>query len=75
MPRTPNLLGPTRDTIGRSDRLMSACRSTSKSLRELNIVLVDTASSVTPADGADLYWFDEFAGGPGPHVSGSKFPY
>ena len=74
LPRTPNLLGPTRNTSGSSERLGLARRSTSKSLRGLNIVLVDTALSLNPANGADLYWFDEFSSQIGNHVSGSKIP-
>jgi hypothetical protein len=35
--------------------------------------LVDAALSITPANGADLYWFDEFGVGVGDHVSGLKF--
>jgi hypothetical protein len=40
----------------------------------LNVVLVDAALSVTPANGADLYWFDEFGVEVENHVSGLKFP-
>ena len=72
MPRISNLLGLTRHTSGTSE-------TASKSLRGLNIVLVDyfpcaAPSVVTPANGADLYWFDEFNVGVEDHVSGSKFP-